>query len=649
MDSNTILLKDKIKVGDAFFFAGSGISYESFLPSAGKLLHKTAELFFPHGSEFTSINKKIIKDENNCSIQPEIFYENLLYLTKSLESLHLWNIFSETYLERFNLSLTPNINHLFIVEYSVKNRVPIFTTNFDNLFELASKELGYKFEVILPYLEKQKVAINSFKNNQIVEKTAYIFKLHGTIDSIETLHTTMISISRVNFDLIEFIYNLCKGKHIVFVGYSGRDIDYFPEIKKRNLNCSPFWISKFDKKDVTYINSEKINAIRVSGNYPSRLFELINKNPKIKAKKIEINLEVIEKIFSSLQNDIKKNVPFTNEDKILFLGLLCKEMGEYENSYEILRNVFHNDFSSFDVEKKVLLLITLSKLAHEISQYKSSEKFAKEALKLTEKEKNLNNYSIICWCQICEAKRMLIAHDISFWHNVNYLDSFLAVISFVISYINSSIRITLKNKQINYSMYTNSSVTEIIVANELIEHRIRFFALIQALSKPLLDINGLFSPLIKELLIRKWEVIQEESYYKGYSQGIANSLKYKTRIAKDLCLQGEAEHIYELTTSYSGIALSMRNIAEYYFEKKEFEKSKEYYCKVYKYGEKSGNRLNSIKGMLGVAKCNEALGIKPLLNTQEIVRLKELMNKVEGESWRKYFKNVLSEIEIIKN
>lgn len=96
-------------MGAAFFFAGSGISYESLLPSAGKVLLKTAELFFPSGTEFTDIKERIIHDENNYSIQPEIFYENLLYLTNSLESLNLWNILSESYLKRFNFSLLPKI------------------------------------------------------------------------------------------------------------------------------------------------------------------------------------------------------------------------------------------------------------------------------------------------------------------------------------------------------------------------------------------------------------------------------------------------------------------------------------------------------------------------------------------------------------
>ncbi len=292
------------------------------------------------------------------------------------------------------------------------------------------------------------------------------------------------------------------------------------------------------------------------------------------------------------------------------------------------------------------VLITLSKLSHETSRYESSEMYAKAALKMTKKMGNLSSYSTICWCQICEAKRMLTANDTSFLKNFNYVDSLLIFLLF----ITTSIRMNLKHKQINYEIYTNKSVSEIIASNESIEHRIRFLALFQTISKPIIDSKVFFiSSLVKEFLITKWEAIQKESYYKGYTQGIANSLKYITRIKKDLNLQVEAEHVYELTTSYTGKTLSIRNRVEYYFEKGEFEKSKDYYCEVFKYGVKSGNRLNAIKGILGVAKCNKYLRISPLLNTRQIDELENLMSQVEGKNWRKYFRKVLAEIEKTRN
>jgi hypothetical protein len=237
---------------------------------------------------------------------------------------------------------------------------------------------------------------------------------------------------------------------------------------------------------------------------------------------------------------------------------------------------------------------------------------------------------------------MLIAHETSFINNLNYINSFCVLLLFIAT----SIRISLINKQTNYDMYTNKSISEIMESNESIEHRIRFLALFQAINKPIIDRNVPFtSSLLKYFIIRHWKSIQKESYYKGYSHGVANSLKYMVRIKKDLYLQAESEYIYKLTTSSTGKALLTRNKAEYYFEKGEFRKSKECYYRVFECSIKSGNRLNAIKGLLGVAKCNKSLGINPLLNNQEINELKNLMTQVEGKNWEKHFIKVLAEVE----
>lgn len=645
MINNKSILVTKINNGEIFFFAGSGISYDSFMPSAGKILAKTAEVFLPHDDEFLNIKGKIISNENNYKIQPEVFYENLLYLTVSINSLYLWNSLSPAYLKKYGFPVVPNINHLFIVDYSVKNSVPIFTTNFDILFEEASKELGYEYKVILPQTQGEKDVIESFKNNKIKKNIAYIFKLHGTIESIQTLHTTMTSISKVNFTAIDFLEDLCNNKHIAFVGYSGRDIDYFPEIKKRAIKLKPFWVNKFNKRDETYRNSEEIEAIRIEGKYPSEFFEEINNNEKIKTKQIIIEHNIEEKIFYDLEKDIKNLIEWSKEDKILLLGLLCKEIGEYEIAYDMLQKLYHNSFSFFvNDEKKVILLIYLSKLAHENSKYKSCGLFAKKALEITEKNPSLDCYSIVSLCQISESKRMLIAHDISFSYNFNYFDSFFAIISFFKNNIIIKRKVRkIKNVSINSK---NISTSYTFAIHESIEHKIRFIALLQAIVKPIIDKNiTLVSSSLRKYLIKKWQKIRKESFFEGYSHGVANSYKFQTRIDRNMDALAEGVHIYDLTTAETGKGLALRNRAEYHFEKREYERSKQIFFDFFDTGINSGNKLNAIKGLLGVAKCNKALAITPLLEQDNLKKLKDLMKHIEGENWQKYFMRIMNEIE----
>ena len=50
---------NKINNGEIFFFAGSGISFDSCMPSAGRILSKTAEIFLPQDDELQKTKEKI--------------------------------------------------------------------------------------------------------------------------------------------------------------------------------------------------------------------------------------------------------------------------------------------------------------------------------------------------------------------------------------------------------------------------------------------------------------------------------------------------------------------------------------------------------------------------------------------------------------
>jgi hypothetical protein len=75
---------EALKAGDIFFFAGSGISYASNLPSAYAVLEHTVKAFLP---DHISENEK----RDICSgIQPEVFYESIIGITRSYDCLDIW-------------------------------------------------------------------------------------------------------------------------------------------------------------------------------------------------------------------------------------------------------------------------------------------------------------------------------------------------------------------------------------------------------------------------------------------------------------------------------------------------------------------------------------------------------------------------------
>lgn len=637
MDSKALFI-EKLRQGEVFIFAGSGISYLSSMPSAGKVLYKTAEAFLPQDEEYKSAREKIIVDENNYQIQPEVFYESLLYLFKSTDTLLLWKSLSPAYLKSQKYPVVPNINHLFVVDYSVKNNVPIFTTNFDCLFEEAARELGYNFKVLLPHTDDEKEAIKSFADRNAKKNVVYIFKLHGSIsinndESLDSLCTTMTSISRANFPVIDLIETICKHRHIVFIGYSGRDIDYFPEVKKRALTRRPFWLDKFNDPATTS-NCAYIGAVKVEF-FPDEIFKL--ERPEFNRGTLSVSADFINRMLEQLQAEIRERVKPTVEEKHLLLGQLVRNVGEYSLAYKVLLSLYRNN--TLSINKQVSLLLSLSSLAHENSRYESCGSFAREALKICKQDPTLESYQVSALCQISESKRMLIAHDTSFSHNINYLHALGTIASFV----RNGWLIKRKLRKIKS---TGTRVTaDVFAIHDYLEHRIRLIALLQAFIKPIIDNFKLpFKGFLRNQLIRVWQEIRQECFLQGYSHGIANTYKFETRINRHIEELEEGKHIYDLTVYETGKGLVLRNIAEDLFARGEYVDSKKYFHMFFESGLASGNKLNAIKGLLGIAKCNKALVISPLLEPPESAVLKDLMRAVEGRNWQRHFDRVLQEI-----
>ena len=186
---------DSLIAGELFFFAGSGISYASNLPSAYAVLEHTTNAFLP----VTITDKEKIDICN--TIQPEVFYESIIGMTHSFECLSIWRSLYRTEQEKHCVQCVPNFSHLFIVKYSYKNSLPIITTNFDSMFEQACVLLNIKYRIVLPTESPSDLEANKLS----------ICKVHGSIQddignySPHTLWTTMTQITKINTKWIKYI------------------------------------------------------------------------------------------------------------------------------------------------------------------------------------------------------------------------------------------------------------------------------------------------------------------------------------------------------------------------------------------------------------------------------------------------------------
>lgn len=638
MDNNE-LFWEELKEGRLVFFAGSGISFLSGIPSAGKVLQTALDSLVPLLPEYKEARDKVLVDERNYNIQPEVFYETLLSMFDSIDSLLSWRCISPHFLKELGIQVSPNINHRFIIDYSVKNRVPIFTTNFDCLFEDAARELNYHPKFVLPYTKEEQATIQLFRDDCQQNGVAYIFKLHGSIsdgehETLGSLSTTMTSISKMNLPVLEFLSHLSTGKQIVFVGYSGRDIDYFPEMKKRINKARPIWIDEFKDK-VTSDNSQYIGAIRIYA-YPDKVFSA--GRPDLDPPAAVIPAKLISEVPEKLAMQFKELIHPTPEDRILLLGQLIRNVSEYSTAFEFLLQLYDN--KNLSKEKRVMLLLNLSSLAHENSLFESCGRFAREALRVTRHDRSLASYTIIARCQISESKRMLVPHDVNFSCGTNFSRVLIALGSFLCtSFLTKGEvkRLRVKKKQ---------RVVDIQAIHNSLEHKIRLFAFLQVPSRHLIESEKFpFRESIRSFFIRRWDAVEKECRFEGYGQGSANTIKFESRITKSAGDVEAGGHIYELTVYKTGQELIYRNIAERLLREGDYEKSREQYRKSFQLAQESGNRLNAIKALFGIARCNQEESISPMLGPVDLAVLKDLISVIEGKAWQKSLRKILREIE----
>lgn len=145
---------------------------------------------------------------------------------------------------------------------SFENNLPVFTMNFDPMFEEAAESLHIPFKV---YTHRDNLPPD--------DGYLHICKLHGDISeeiTTQTICTTIDSISRRNEKWLNYIAEFAKKRNICFLGYSGRDIDYFPRFCEMDIQ-RPFWIPVRDNIE-TIANAGRIGAESLS-DYPNEYFE----------------------------------------------------------------------------------------------------------------------------------------------------------------------------------------------------------------------------------------------------------------------------------------------------------------------------------------------------------------------------------------
>lgn len=279
MSSEDILFQ-ALQNGEVFFFAGAGVSMESGLVMPNDAIEFTCRKLLPSFIEEPELligagtRTGNVIGSGTKGIQPELFYSALLDCCHNNHCLDVWKSLMPSSWEEYNKTTglsfnpSPNINHLFIVNYSHYRHIPIFTTNFDSMFELAANQLGIGYQVLT----------HNDDPNVIDNKKLYICKVHGSIPESgeitpNDICTTLNMIAAENRKWLQCIDYLLESKHLCLIGYSGRDVDYFPNLCTMTRNDKahpPIWIPARD--DVTRKKAAMLRA-EVIETYPSKFFK----------------------------------------------------------------------------------------------------------------------------------------------------------------------------------------------------------------------------------------------------------------------------------------------------------------------------------------------------------------------------------------
>ncbi|MFU0522230.1 SIR2 family protein [Gardnerella swidsinskii] len=409
-DSNK---KDKEELLDCLmkerglFFTGSGISIESGVAKVDDVLQHTCDKFL---MEFDKCGwcvpqKEMSRKDYICKIvQPELFYSVLLECTGDDRVLEMWNCLKKDHFTK-DYEPQPNIIHYFIVAYSYFAKVPIFTMNYDKMFESSCEKLR------LPHLVYVDCPTDESLESQVV-----ICKLHGNlrensgnIVTKDDIATTMPGISKKS-DFADYVKSNIKTHDVCIWGYSGRDVDYFPILRNSHYEDRKFFWTVGNPKEseidkLTEENASSLhNVVKITG-YPSNMKdELMNvlstfdggsdivDHIRELTKDSSVSTEEKEKFLKEIESNIDaKNISFNKE---IFWMLLLQRTGQNKDLKCMIEKLSEkyddDDCNSLTSKERIILLKARISLARESADFDKYRQLAKE-LKKTAKKYGLSS------------------------------------------------------------------------------------------------------------------------------------------------------------------------------------------------------------------------------------------------------------------
>lgn len=644
------LLKEK----KLLFFIGSSISTDTGLPNPKETMGAIFHTFLSTLGKHRELLKKI-----EHRLQPEVFYESLLYIEQKKERLGLLQLYDDTFLAKHSLTIQPSLSHEFLVEYSFSSGLPLFTTNIDTLFELACIQKGYPYEIIIP---SDKPIELLFKNSSTVR----IIKLNGSISkNLDQLHLTLHNIYKTNKFVVQYLKQIDQDQRIAFIGYKGTDIDYFPHVQEIIKQLTPhhphpyFWVTPsiqkqfprrqdFKNKGVQSIPSAFTNKTLSIPEHPSKIFQEIN--PSLILNDLNpILSQQLHKLQKKIASDCSKSFPLSPFQTVLFLIILCQRTSEYVIGYKIGKELTAS-LKKATITDQVIYYYTMAAYLHNNGQFETYKLMIQKAQKITLNTPTLSCFNVRAKISLAEAKRINIPTIDIYKKGIKYtLEALLLKVLSAFIFVHF-LRINAQIKKEKHLLFRKKhlSIIEVYTLNATIEHLIRQTSMLQ-------NIFLLLAPFcfkktrkyLEKRIEKTWYTIKEDSYQVGYMGGVGNCKKYLIELkgAQDRIQKETGEYLFNFMTDQIGHELIHMKTTLSQEKNGVYQNIKSSYLILYKNARRSGNHLNAIKALVGLIRYNQRTNRQPLLSKTHTQEFRELSQQIEGKYWQKRFQKILLILE----
>jgi hypothetical protein len=632
---------DSLKRNNIFFFAGSGISISSRVPSVFQILDKTASIFLSDYDTDSYLRNVVMQGQsvNNApsfGIQPELFYEALISVwCGDIDCLKVWSALNSNAQQKFGVKYTPNLVHCFVVTYSYHSKQPVITTNYDTMFEQACTLLNIPYIIYLPG-DKLEGSIDSDELK--------IVKIHGSIENAEGIYTpenlkaTMTEITRKNSYWIDefLIPKLRDNSRICFIGYSGKDIDIFPYIGSIiSKTSNAFWINRYINSDATSVLTKK-NADRVMAMfinyYPSEILPRINNELNFVEESLieEPKGQIPDAFYDEIEAELRAKVgnAIFNERKLLLKILLYSIKGDSQNTLQLTKQI--KNFSiSLHFEKMLKQIETRAK--REIADNLGYRKSAKKMLPLYRENKSDFSYYILAKLEVLSSYQM----DIPPFIYINYrlfdkICQALASLRYLLHLIFISFAFMLKG--ISHPSFKREPL--------LLDFRLRTLAFFNRLS-----FLKRF-PFFNKIIVEKYESLDRIGRQIGHHGIVTEVRKYLSRT--DNLEENDFEYglvFAELKNDYSTLCILNRDRAHLMAQDKNnhnFRDVFDYAKLALEYAKMTSNVLNIVKCGFLIIHVKQSFG--EAIIAEDINLLDNYIDKITGFWMPKILKRAVSYI-----